>query len=431
MKKALLLMCMLALLALLLDSPASGRGGGCFRGGGGGGFRGGGGGFPGGGARGGVVQSYGGGAGAHVSRPVVGPGGGAGQVGRAGGSFTTQGGSTVRYGGIGAGGTTAGGVTGGRAVGGGHGAAVAGPGGNAIGDRSGVTVGTGPQGAMASRYAGGVAIGPQGAAAGRARVGVASGPGGAVAGASRAGIASGPYGAVAGRAGVVAGAGGTYYRSAAVVRGQGVAVRRSVATYPCFRPSWYARYPGAWLATGWAAGAVWRAATWPAYQGFCGYSGYAPYYEYGDNIVLQDNQVYIDGTPICATEVYAEQAATLAKAGQDAAVTAQEEWLPLGVFAMVQGEEQTSNHIFQLAVNKQGIIRGNYYDAVTDTTLPVAGSVEKKNQRAAWRVGDRPSPVYEAGIANLTERETSMLVHYGDRSQQFTLIRIEEPAKTE
>jgi hypothetical protein len=95
---------------------------------------------------------------------------------------------------------------------------------------------------------------------------------------------------------------------------------------------------------------------------------------------------------------------------------------------MVQGEEKTSNHIFQLAVNKKGVIRGNYYDAVTDTTSEVFGSVDQKTQRAAWTVGDRKTPVFEAGIANLTKNETTMLVHYAkDRSQQFTLIRIEEP----
>src|SRR5262249_12143367 len=106
----------------------------------------------------------------------------------------------------------------------------------------------------------------------------------------------------------------------------------------------------------------------------------------------------------------------------------EEEWLSLGVFAMVQGDEKTSNHIFQLAVNKQGVIRGNYYDAVMDNTSALVGSVDKKTQRAAWTIGDRKTPVYEVGIANLTKNETTMMVHYGkDRSQQFALIRIEEP----
>jgi hypothetical protein len=104
--------------------------------------------------------------------------------------------------------------------------------------------------------------------------------------------------------------------------------------------------------------------------------------------------------------------------------------MPLGVFAMVQGEETTSNNIFQLAVNKEGVIRGNYYNALTDEVAPVHGAVDKKTQRAAWTVGDKKSPVHEAGIANLTKDDTTMMVHYGkEKSQQFTLFRIPEPAE--
>ena len=95
---------------------------------------------------------------------------------------------------------------------------------------------------------------------------------------------------------------------------------------------------------------------------------------------------------------------------------------------MVQGEEQDANDIFQLAINKDGIIRGNFYNALSDTTEPVYGSVDNKTQRAAWTVGEHKDRVFETGIANLTEPETSMLVHFGtDRTQQWTLVRLEQP----
>lgn len=94
-----------------------------------------------------------------------------------------------------------------------------------------------------------------------------------------------------------------------------------------------------------------------------------------------------------------------------------------------EGETRATN-IFQLAVNKAGMIRGEYYNALTDTTEPVYGSVDKKTQRAAWTVADRKTPVYEAGIANLTRDETTMLVHYSkENSQQFALVRIQQPER--
>jgi hypothetical protein len=261
---------------------------------------------------------------------------------------------------------------------------------------------------------------------------VATGPGGTAAGASRGVVGGGAYGAAAGRVSGVSGRGGTYYRSGVAIRDQGVYVRQGVARYPCFRPGWYTQHPGAWFAAGWVASSVWRAATWDTYSSFCGYSSYAPYYDYGENVVYQDDGVYISGELAYTPEEYAQKASTIADTGREAEVTKEEEWLPLGVFAMVEGDDKTSNQIFQLAVNKKGVIRGSYYDAVTDSTAEVYGSVDQKTQRAAWTVGDRKTPVYEAGIANLTNNETTMLVHYGaDRTRQFALIRIEESEKAE
>lgn len=441
-------------LAVIFLEPESVSGG---RGGRGGGGRGGGGGarVSGGGARvgggGGVVNSYGGGnfgggnVGGRASTSIVGPGGGSGHAGRGSGSITTKGGSTIDYKGAGIGGSTAGGAAGGKYVGGiqvttpggrelskvGSGGAIQGPGGNVVGGKSGVTVGSGPQGSVGGKYQSGAVLGPQGGIAGKSQVGVGVGAGGAVVGGSRAGVASGPYAAVAGRNTVVAGR-GTHYHSATAIRSQAVHVRHGCAHYPCFRPGWYTRHPGAWFAAGWAASSVWRACTWATCASYCGYPVEPIYYVYGENVVYQDDGVYYGADRVYSAEEYAQRATTLADTGRDAKVSKDEEWLPLGVFALIYGEQTTSNHIFQLAVNKQGVIRGNYYDAVTDTTDPVYGSVDKNTQRAAWTVGDRKTPVYEAGIANLTQDETTMLVHYGgDRSEQFSLVRIEEPEMTE
>jgi hypothetical protein len=447
MKKLLFLICMTGLCILFVETEnvngGRGRGGGAVgRGGGGVGAA-----RPAGG--GGAVNPLGGGAGsaARTTSPIVGPAGGTGQAGKASGSYTTKGGSTIDYKGAAAGGTTGGGVTGGKAVGGiqvttpggkelthvGKAGAAVGPGGNAVAGKSGTTVGKGPQGSFGTHYQGGAAIGPQGAVAGGSRVGAAAGPGGVVAGGTRGAVATGPYGAVAGRSTTVAaGNRGTYYRSTTAISAQGVYVRGSVANYPCFRAGWYTQHPGAWYAAGWTASAVWRACAWGSCASYCGYPSEPAYYDYGENVVYQDDGVYVDGQKTASAEEYAQQATTLADTGRDAKVAKDDEWLPLGVFAMVQGEEKTSNHIFQLAVNKQGVIRGNYYDAVTDNTSVVVGSVDQKTQRAAWTVGDRKTPVYEAGIANLTKAATTMLVHYGkDRSQQFSLVRIEEPEEPE
>jgi hypothetical protein len=101
---------------------------------------------------------------------------------------------------------------------------------------------------------------------------------------------------------------------------------------------------------------------------------------------------------------------------------------PLGVFGLIQEDEKTAQRIFQLAVNKDGVVRGNYYDAVADNTLPVVGSVDKKSQRVAWSIGEKMDIVFETGLSNFTKDDSTVLVHYGKEStQQMILVRLEEP----
>jgi hypothetical protein len=223
---------------------------------------------------------------------------------------------------------------------------------------------------------------------------------------------------------------GTYYRSAAGVSGQGVAVGAGMSNYyGTFQGAWYSKYRGSWYPTKWAGVGVWDAIAWGTLAGWWGYPAEkATRYDYGSSVVYQEDAVYVNGDQVATSAEYADQAAAIAEEGKKAEASKDGQWQALGVFAMVMGEETTSSNLVQLAVNKAGVIRGNYYNALTDTTEPVFGNVDKKTQRACWTVGDKKAPTYEAGIVNLTENETTMMVHYSkEKSQQFTLFRIEQP----
>lgn len=430
------------LLASGHDSPAQRGGRGGF-GGGGGAVRGGavagpyGGGAYGARSSGAVVGSYGGsGAGTRSYGTATGPAGGTRTAGSGSGSYTTGRGTTIDYAGAGRTATGPGGVTAGRGVGGvqvttpggreatkvGRAGGVSGPGGNAVGGRAGVTTGSGPGGSFSSAYRGGVAVGPGGAAAAGGRVGTATGVGGTVSGATRGAVAVGPYGAAAAGGAVARGATGTYYRSAAVVAGQGYAVRQNFRSFAQENPLLTAR----WL------GPTYRPITWAALSGYAGYTAYASapmYYDYGESVVYSGDTVVVNGDQEYPADQYAQQAADIATVGSEAKPDPKKgDWQQLGVFAMVSEGEEKSTNLFQLAINKEGVIGGEYYNALTDTTDPVFGSVDKKTQRAAWTVGDRKFPVYEAGVANLTKDETTMLVHFSkEKAQQFTLVRIPPP----
>jgi hypothetical protein len=362
-----------------------------------------------------VGGGFGGYGGAGVRPPGL-PGGVGGiQGGAKGGSITGPKGGSIDYGGAAIGGK---GPAGGAAGAGVGGVKVTTPGGKSVGKvgAGGGVVGPGGYGAAGKVGAGG-AVGPGGAVGSAYKGGVAFGPGGAVAGGTKVGGVVGPGGA------------GTYRVSGTALRTQGGFVRGNYGYYrSTFTPAWYTSHPGAWYAAGWAAGYAWRAATWPSLATYVGYPVYTPiYYDYGTSVVYQDNRVYIDGQDVASTADYVGQAAQIADTGRDAKASSKDEWESLGVFALVQGDEKTSYKIFQLAINKQGVIRGNYYDALTDSTMPVYGSVDKKSMRAAWSIGDKKDVVFEAGIANLTKEETPCLVHFGkENSQQFILVRLEE-----
>jgi hypothetical protein len=187
-------------------------------------------------------------------------------------------------------------------------------------------------------------------------------------------------------------------------------VRNNFGYYNCFHPGWYTAHPGCWFAAGRGAGAAWRTATWPAVGSLCGIIAEPADYDYGTTVVYENNNVYDNGQSLGTAQQFAQQAVTLADQGQQAAAPAQSDWTPLGVFALVPADQKTSNNIFQLALNKDGIIRGNYYDGLMDATTEVFGSVNKKTQRAAWTIGKNKDRVFDAGIYNLTQSETPRLL---------------------
>ncbi len=225
--------------------------------------------------------------------------------------------------------------------------------------------------------------------------------------------------------------GTTYWSHGAIVARAGY-VRRGFGYFNCFHPGWFNRYPGCWVVPGWGRWYAWNWATWPVLAPWINITVAPIYYDYGSNVIYQNNIVYVNGEDMGTTTAYAKQAITLADDGITADASPEQKWKPLGVFALVPGDEKTSNNIFQLAVNKQGIIRGNYYDGVMDTNTPVYGSVDKKTQRAAWTIGKKSRRVFEAGIFNLTKPEAPVLVHFGTgRTEQWLLVRVEKPKEGE
>lgn len=232
--------------------------------------------------------------------------------------------------------------------------------------------------------------------------------------------------------------------------GRAATVRSAFNHYDAFGRNWWNRY----YRTGW-----WYPG-WGDYWGW-GYTGWGDLsdywdepesdepveYDYGNNITYQGDTVYYGDQPMEPAATYYDQAQTLALSSTPttpfpgvkasttsatvtpAAKKAAAGWKPLGVFALTQGDQTDSNCIFQLAVDKGGVVRGNYYNPMTQEEQPVQGKVDKKNKRVAWTIGSNKQVVYDTGLANLLKPQSSILVHLSrDTTQQWNLVRLKKPS---
>ena len=208
------------------------------------------------------------------------------------------------------------------------------------------------------------------------------------------------------------------------------AVRINFNHWNVYNRGWYARYPRAWFAAGWAAGAVWSACTWNTAAVYCGYAVESPiYYDYGTNVTYEGDNVYINGEQTGTAQEYYDQASNLATTGAAADAPSDGDWLPLGVFAFTKSDQKQSNITIQLAVNKQGIVRGNYTDSATNENQLIQGSIDKETQRVAFTVGKNTTNIVETGLYNLTKDEAPCLIHFGaNRTEQWLLVRLQKPA---
>lgn len=396
------------------------------------------------------------------SKTITTPGGSEITVAGGGGSYTTKGGTTI--GGAGAGVKIEG--AGGTTVAKGSGIAGASKGDSAVvagGSRSGIQTAGGAEAGRATGFRGATSGGESAVRAGsvsgardasgnaiaNVRGGYADSSGyrqggsltaarnqwgytGAVARAGYGAGGTGQVGAIAG----IRGPGGnvvTAGRGASFVNGQFVggrawtAVNGAYTRWGAFTSGWYGRYPGAWWPGKWAlATTAWATAAWATAGGYCGCSDEGAYYDYGENVTYDDGNVYYGEEPVATAEQYYDQAGQIADSGQ---TPQNEDWLPLGVFAVIAEPTQTqTDKVVQLAVNKEGVIRGNFQDFLTDKVTPVAGAVDKKTQRVALKLEGVDSLVVETGLYNLTNDEVPVLAHFGpDRQELRTLIRLQQP----
>ncbi|WP_206026423.1 hypothetical protein [Roseimicrobium sp. ORNL1] len=182
----------------------------------------------------------------------------------------------------------------------------------------------------------------------------------------------------------------------------------------------------------------WRPCTWGTLGGWLYSSPPAPVYpDYGMTVIYEDNTetVYVDNKPVPVeqyTGPIVEVAAT--KEQSPPPVPPEEgkpeEWMPLGVFALVQEEKGSPNMFMQISINKDGAITGGYQNTITGDERPITGQLDKASQIAAWRIGDNRDTICTTSIGNLTQDVCTVALHFNqaERTESWLLVRMPEPA---
>lgn len=240
--------------------------------------------------------------------------------------------------------------------------------------------------------------------------------------------------------------------SASAMTDRGVGVRNAFRDDSLFRRDWWGRYPYAWGGA-WGDDWAYGYGDWDDLASFWDYPVNTPpvEYDYGNNITYQGDTVYYGNQPSETAANYYTQAQIIAqsmpiapaqaaaangKTAVPAALTAAEskdakDWKSLGVFSLTQGDQTNSTMMFQLAVNKKGAIRGNYYNALTKECKVVSGAVDKKNMRVAFEVEGNKTVIYDTGLANLMQPQSPILVHFSKtNTEQWNMIRLDPVKKS-
>jgi hypothetical protein len=180
----------------------------------------------------------------------------------------------------------------------------------------------------------------------------------------------------------------------------------------------------------------WGWTTCPILTSWCDFGWSTPYYwdyGYGEYIYCNNGVVYVNGAWYQPAPVFYAQTLKVIDAAPviTPEIAPQVEWLPLGVFAVTPDGLNEADLMAQLAVTKEGVIGGTVFDQKTGKSYAIQGTIDKNTQRAMWSFTNDQNVrvVMETSVNNLTQNESTGLVHYGPNDQRVVeIVRLQDPS---
>lgn len=160
----------------------------------------------------------------------------------------------------------------------------------------------------------------------------------------------------------------------------------------------------------------WRYHRWPYWSGvvtgiaITSWLNYPPYGGYGSSTTI----VYYpeQAAPPQVYDESVQYVLPIAEQGQNATVLDDTDWLDLGTFGLVPFGQQQLAYGLQLAVARNGIVRGLMWDWSRNSNIEVAGALEANSLRIAWQAQGNPNaPYFETTVDQLTQEESLINVY--------------------
>jgi len=175
-----------------------------------------------------------------------------------------------------------------------------------------------------------------------------------------------------------------------------------------FSNDWYQHHPQAWHHH--HDHDAWQIATSAAVLGWLGWQTNRPY----------NNTVYVyEPVPIESVIVNGRPTVVVEPGAPG-------DWMSLGAYSLMTGAGDPGTRILQLSVDKQGNIRGSYYDMITNATHNVVGVIDKNTQQVRWTIDTNRQLTFVATLDQLTQSQGVVNVKLpGGQIQQWQLVRME------
>ena len=190
-----------------------------------------------------------------------------------------------------------------------------------------------------------------------------------------------------------------------------------------FTPAWYSEHPDAWQYTHPHAD-LWAVAGVAGLTNWLGYPATATTTTAATSTTVAAASATTTAT---GTEAAATATSTDGNASSAAALPPDLEWMPLGVYATGPKDAAQAHVYQQLAVSKQGELKGNYYDSITNTTQPVSGSIDRETRKASWKVGGKGGATFETTLDALMKTPSDVTMKSGSATHEWELVQVQKP----